>query len=136
MGAYVRTNAVGIFRIYTGYEPLFVFSLVASALLVCSLFAWSPFLWDWLVHGDRSGHLQSVVLGGVLLVAAVQVFALGVIADLIAAHRAVTQRALERVRRVELHLGIGPTGYEAVAGVDGPGQPTSTRNSGTTPSSD
>ena len=35
--------------------------------------AWSPFLWDWVVHGDRGGHLQSIVLGGVLFVAAVQV---------------------------------------------------------------
>lgn len=128
MGSYVRTNAVGIFRIYTGYEPLFVFTLLAMVLLGCSLLAWSPFLWDWIVNGDRTGHLQSVVLGGVLLVAAVQVFALGVIADLIGAQRAVTQRALERIRRVELHLGIEPSGYEpgvlpAPESVSGGGRP-------------
>jgi hypothetical protein len=64
------------------------------------------------VHDDRSGHLQSIVLGGVLLVAAVQVFALGVIADLIASHRVVTQRTLERVRRIELELGVAPSHYE------------------------
>ena len=34
----------------------------------------APFLWDWVVHGDRSGHLLAqIVLGGVLLVAGVQV---------------------------------------------------------------
>lgn len=143
MGSYVRTNAVGIFRIYTGYEPLFVFSLVATALLACSLIAWSPFLWDWIVNGDRTGHLQSVVLGGVLLVAAVQMFALGVIADLISAHRSVTQRALERVRRVELHLGIEPSRYESAAAEtsgsprsEPPPQSTSIKNSGMTPTSD
>ena len=113
---YVRRNVVAIFRIYAGYEPLKVFTWLAVALLAGSLLAWSPLLWDWIVNGDRSGHLQSIVVGGALLVAAVQVFALGVIADLIAAHRTVSQRTLERVRRIELELGVGPSHY-----VHGPG---------------
>lgn len=113
---YVRRNVVAIFRIYAGYEPLKVFTWLAVALLSASLLAWSPLLWDWIVNGDRSGHLQSIVVGGALLVAAVQVFALGVIADLIAAHRTVSQRTLERVRRIELELGVEPSHY-----VHGPG---------------
>jgi glycosyltransferase involved in cell wall biosynthesis len=94
-----------------GYEPLRVFSTIAGVLAFFAVAAWVPFLYDWLRYGDRSGHLQSLVLGGVLLMAAVQVFALGVIADLISAHRVVTQRTLERVRRVELELGIAPSHY-------------------------
>jgi glycosyltransferase involved in cell wall biosynthesis len=116
MWGYVRRNVVAIFRIYAGYEPLKVFSWLASALFLLSLLAWSPLLWDWVVNGDRSGHLQSIVVGGALLVASVQVFALGVIADLIAAHRTVSQRTLERVRRIELELGVEPSHY-----VYGPG---------------
>jgi hypothetical protein len=50
-------------------------------------------------------------VGDVLLVAAFQVFALGVLADLILAHRTVSQRTLERVRRLELELGVGPSHY-------------------------
>ncbi len=106
---YIRRNMLAIFRIYTGYEPLFVFSVLATVLLALSLAAWSPFLWDWIVNGDRTGHLQSIVLGGVLFVAAVQSFALGVIADLVSAHRVVSQRTLERVRRVELAVGVEPS---------------------------
>ena len=116
MWGYVRRNVVAIFRIYTGYEPLKVFSWLAFGLFVASCLAWAPLLWDWIVNGDRSGHLQSIVVGGALLVAAVQVFALGVIADLIAAHRTVSQRTLERVRRLELELGVEPSHY-----VHGPG---------------
>jgi glycosyltransferase involved in cell wall biosynthesis len=108
---YIRRNMLAIFRIYTGYEPLQVFSLLAAILALGAMAAWGPFLWDWVVHGDRSGHLQSIVLGGVLLVAAVQVFALGVLADLIATQRVVTQRTLERVRRIELELGVPPSHY-------------------------
>ena len=112
MSLYVRRNMLALFRIYTGYEPLRVFSALAGVLVLGAVVAWSPFLWDWIVHGDRSGHLQSIVLGGVLLVAAGQTFALGVLADLIASHRVVTQRTLERVRRVELELGVAPSHYE------------------------
>jgi glycosyltransferase involved in cell wall biosynthesis len=112
MSLYVRRNMLALFRIYTGYEPLRVFSALAGLLVLGALVAWSPFLWDWIVHGDRSGHLQSIVLGGVLQVAAGQTFALGVLADLIASHRVVTQRTLERVRRVELELGVAPSHYE------------------------
>jgi hypothetical protein len=108
---YIRRNATAIFRIYAGYEPLQVFTVVAVLLLVCSLAAWSPFLYDWIANGNRGGHLQSIVLGGVLFVAAIQVFALGVLADLISAHRVVTQRTLERVRRIELQLGVPPSHY-------------------------
>jgi glycosyltransferase involved in cell wall biosynthesis len=117
--SYLRHNVVAIFRIYTSWEPLVMFSLLAGLLLVAAVAAWSPFLWDWLANGDRSGHLQSIFLGGVLFVASVQVFALGVIADLVAAHRAVSQRALERIRRIELELGVPPSHYE-------PGRPSTT----------
>lgn len=109
---YIRRNVLAIFRIYTSWEPLFVFTSLAVALLVGALGAWSPFVWDWIVNGDRGGHLQSIILGGVLFMASVQVFVLGVLADLVAAHRAVSQRTLERVRRIELELGVAPSHYE------------------------
>lgn len=112
MWGYIRRNAGVIFRIYTGYEPLRVFGALAALLTVGALAAWTPFLWDWLVNGDRSGHLQSIVLGGILAMAALQAMSLGIIADLISAHRNVTQRTLERIRRVELQLGVPPSRYE------------------------
>ena len=112
MSTYVRRNGVALFRIYTSYEPLRVFTVVAVVLWVAALAAWSPFLWDWVVNGRRAGHLQSVILGGVLFMAAVQMFALGVLADVIASHRVVSQRTLERVRRIELQLGVAPSHYD------------------------
>lgn len=111
-GTYVRRNALAIARIYARYEPLRVFSLAAGALALLALAAWSPFLIDWIVHGDRSGRIQSLILGAVLMIAAVQVFALGVIGDLLASQRVISQRVTERVRRIELDLGIEPSHYE------------------------
>jgi glycosyltransferase involved in cell wall biosynthesis len=109
MWHYVRRNGVALFRIYAAYSPLRVFSALAVVLFSAALVAWVPYVWDWVMHGDRSGHIQSIILGGVLLVASIQVFALGVVADLIGAHRVVSQRTLERVRRIELQLGFEPS---------------------------
>ncbi len=112
MWTYIRRNMVAIFRIYTGWEPLAVFTTLAVLLGIGSLAAFSPFLSDWVLNGETGGHLQSIILGGILFMAAVQLFALGVIADLIAAHRVVSHRTLERVRRIELEVGVGPSHYE------------------------
>jgi glycosyltransferase involved in cell wall biosynthesis len=112
MGSYLRRNVVAIVRIYTGYEPLRVFTTLAVILLGLGLLAWMPFLWDWLANGESDGHLQSVILGAVFVLAAVQVFVLGFLADTIASHRAVSQRVLERVSRLEVAAGIEPQYYE------------------------
>jgi hypothetical protein len=46
------------------------------------------------------------------MITAVVLFALGVIGDLLAGQRVMTQRIFERVRRVELALGVPPSHYE------------------------
>jgi hypothetical protein len=110
--AYVRRNAIAIFRAYTLYEPLRVFMILAAVFGVLALAAWSPFLADWIINGDRSGHIQSLILGAVLMLAAVQMFALGIIGDALAGQRAIAQRVYERVRRLELEAGVDPSNYE------------------------
>lgn len=106
--AYVRRNSLAILRIYTRYEPLKVFSALAAISLVAAIGAWMPFLVDWIANGDRSGHIQSLLLGAVLFIVAIQLFALGIIGDLLAGQRVMTQRVYERVRRIELELGVEP----------------------------
>jgi glycosyltransferase involved in cell wall biosynthesis len=111
-GSYVRRNALAILRIYTRYEPLRVFATAGLVVMVLALAAWMPFLLDWILNGDSTGHVQSLILGAVLFIAAVQLFALGVIGDLLAGQRVMTQRVFERVRRIELTLEVEPSHYE------------------------
>ena len=66
------------------------------------------------------GHVQSLILGAVLFNAATVLAALGVLGDLISGQRITLQRIFERVRRVELELGVPPSHYE-------PGKPESGR---------
>ncbi len=115
-GAYVRRNGPAILRIYTRYEPLRAFATAGAVVLLLALLAWLPFLIDWIFNGNSDGHIQSLILGAVLFIAAVQLFALGVIGDLLAGQRVMTQRVFERVRRVELQLGVEPSHYERGAG--------------------
>jgi hypothetical protein len=63
-------------------------------------------------EGSGKGHVQSLILGAVLFIAAVVLWALGVIGDLLAAQRVMTQKTFERVRRIELQLGVAPSHYE------------------------
>jgi glycosyltransferase involved in cell wall biosynthesis len=111
-GSYVRRNGLAILRIYARYEPLRVFVTASAVVAVLAIAAWLPFLLDWILNGDSTGHIQSLILGAVLFIAAVQLFALGVIGDLLAGQRVMSQRTFERVRRVELALGVEPSHYE------------------------
>ena len=106
---YVRRNGLAILRIYTRYEPLKVFSLLGLIAAIAALGAWTPFLFDWITTGDRDGHLQSLLLGAMLFIIAIQLFALGIIGDLLAGQRVMTQRVYERVRRIELELDVEPS---------------------------
>src|SRR6476469_5808546 len=111
MGAYVRRNAISIFRIYAQYEPLRVFWSLALVIGLASVAVWIRFAVAY-VDGNGKGHVQSLILGAVLFIAAVVMWALGVIGDLLAAQRVMTQKTFERVRRIELQLGVAPSHYE------------------------
>src|SRR3954468_15948681 len=118
MWSYVRRNTVSIFRIYALYEPLRVFMTAALVVGLASLAIWLRFGIDFIIHG-HSGHIQSLILGAVLFIAAVQLAALGVVGDILAGNRVLNQRILERVRRMELRLGIEPSHYEPGAAPHG-----------------
>jgi glycosyltransferase involved in cell wall biosynthesis len=115
--AYVRRNALSIFRIYSQYEPLKVFWGAAVVLGVGALAVFIRFMFAF-AAGSGKGHVQSLILGAILFNAAMLMAALGVIGDLLAAQRTLSQRTFERVRRIELQLGIEPSHYEPGAPAD------------------
>jgi glycosyltransferase involved in cell wall biosynthesis len=112
MWAYVRRNTVAIFRVYTLYEPLRVFLFAALITALVGGVIWGRFLYFFFFTDNPGGHIQSLILGSTLFIVAVQFVALGVIGDILAGTRVLQQRALERVRRMELHLGVEPSHYE------------------------
>jgi glycosyltransferase involved in cell wall biosynthesis len=120
MWSYVRRSAVSVFRIYTQYEPLRVFLTAATVLGIAAFGVWVRFAVAY-IQGKGSGHVQSLILGAVLFNAAVVLAALGVIGDLLSAQRTMIQRTHERVRRIELQLGVPPSHYEYAGQQEGQG---------------
>jgi glycosyltransferase involved in cell wall biosynthesis len=128
MWAYVRRNGLSIFRIYALYEPLRVFTAAAALTGLVGAVIWGRFLW-FFFSGEGSGHIQSLILGSTLFIVAVQLLALGVVGDILAGSRVLQQRILERVRRVELQLGVEPSHYEPGSS-DSEQEPTTGAQSG------
>jgi glycosyltransferase involved in cell wall biosynthesis len=110
--AYVRRNALSIFRVYSQYQPLKVFWGAAAICGLAALGFFIRFLVPFIEHGGRAGHIQSLIAGAVLFNTAMLLGALGVIGDLLDAQRTISQRTFERVRRIELQLGVEPSHYE------------------------
>jgi glycosyltransferase involved in cell wall biosynthesis len=124
MWAYVRRNSVSIFRIYSQYEPLRVFMTAAAVIGLFAVVVWARFAYFYVVQDEGKGHVQSLILGAVLFNAATVLAALGVIGDLMSAQRTMIQRTFERVRRIELQLGVAPSHYEPGASPTGQGPTT------------
>jgi glycosyltransferase involved in cell wall biosynthesis len=120
MWSYVRRNGLSIFRIYSAYEPLRVFMFAAGIVGLAAAVIWLRFAYFYVIEGEGAGHVQSLILGAVLFIAAVQLAALGIIGDILAGMRVIQQRTLERVRRVELQVGVEPSHYEPAARSDQP----------------
>ena len=90
----------------------------AAITSLVALAVWMRFLVAF-VQGDGGGHNQSLLLGAVLFNASMVLAAMGVLGDLLSGQRIMLQRVFERVRRIELELGVEPSHYE-------PGGPEST----------
>jgi glycosyltransferase involved in cell wall biosynthesis len=131
-GSYVRRNAVSIFRIYALYEPLRVFLVAAAFFALIGAVIWARFLYFFLFSDEPGEHIQSLILGSTLFIVAVQLAALGVVGDILAGSRLLQQRMLERVRRVELRLGVEPSHYEPGARDTGQEATTGARAGGAT----
>ena len=95
---YVRRNAFTILRVFATYRPLRFFGAIGLVLALGALAAFVPFLRSWFVEGNTSGNLQSIILGAILAISAVLMFAIGVLGDLIGVAREVSHRTLVEVR--------------------------------------
>jgi glycosyltransferase involved in cell wall biosynthesis len=98
--SYLRRQVETLVRVYAMYQPLRVFLWLGGVFAVMGLAVEIRFLY-YFVAGRGAGHVQSVIVGGVLLVIGFFCMLGGIIADLIAANRKLLQDALRRLRRLE-----------------------------------
>lgn len=119
MLTYIRRSAITMVRIYAMYEPLRVFGTLGTLAVGAGLLIGLRFLVNYFSAGGAAGHIQSLILAAVLLIAGIQTMLIGLVADLIASSRALTEDTLLRVRQLELRLGNGPDVIR-LEGIDAP----------------
>lgn len=107
---YVKKSGATILRIYALYEPLKTFFYIGGVLVLLGVVGWLRILYFWAFdegynfRATFGGHLPSVIFAVLALVFGFQIWVIGILADLIAAGRRLTEEVLYRTKRMELEL--------------------------------
>jgi glycosyltransferase involved in cell wall biosynthesis len=101
LGTYLRKSVATIFRIYTIYKPLKTFFAIGVVLMLAGSALGIRFVWDF-AHGDRGGHIQSLILAAVFLIIGFQTLLIALVADLISVNRRLSEEVLVRLKRMEM----------------------------------
>ena len=112
---FIERSVTTMLRIYTMYRPIRTFFYIGLALIGVGLMPILRFLYFFLTDGG-GGHIQSLVLGGALLVIGFMTLLMGIIADLIGFNRRLLETNLEIVRRIELDRAARSGASDAAGG--------------------
>ena len=100
---FIERQLTTIVRMYAMYQPLKVFFFIGLTLSILGAIPIIRFLFYYFT-GDGDGHLQSLVLGGVLTILGFISFLIALLADLMNFNRQLIEQTLEKVRRMELQM--------------------------------
>jgi glycosyltransferase involved in cell wall biosynthesis len=106
IGQFIERSATTLLRMYAMYQPLRVFMLIGTIITAIGMIPIVRFL-IYYAMGQGDGKVQSLIIGGALLIVGVLTFLLGIIADLIGHNRQLLEFTLEKVRRLELEQSAG-----------------------------
>ncbi len=96
--SYVLRSLESIARIVVLYNPLRIFLRAGAVPVLIGLALLARFLYFYFTHQSPAGHVQSLIVAVILIVVGVQVWVLGIVADLIAVNRRLLEEAVERQR--------------------------------------
>lgn len=100
---FVERSLTTMVRTYATYQPLRVFFYIGVILVAIGSVPILRFLYYYFA-GSGAGHLQSLTIGTAILVLGGIVLMIGIIADLIAVNRQLSEVILGKIRRIELEL--------------------------------
>jgi hypothetical protein len=96
---HVYKSAVTIVRAYVMYKPYIIFGWLATLLFIAGLVPFARFVLLSIEEGTSSGHIQSLLVGSLLMIAAFLCLVLNIIADLIRINRILIEDNLEQTKR-------------------------------------
>jgi glycosyltransferase involved in cell wall biosynthesis len=98
---YIRSSGATIVRAYVTYRALRVFTTIGLVLVTLGAIPGARFVWFY-VSGNRTGHIQSLILAAILIIVGFQVMLIGLLADVLSANRKIMEEALYRLRRLDV----------------------------------
>ena len=106
---HVEKSSINLLRVFAVYEPFKTFFIIAAILAIPALFFLLRFIYFYLfVPMEAKGHIQSLVFGSAFLVCSVQIFALGILADLVSINRRLMEKILKMEKQNPLPFGRSP----------------------------
>lgn len=100
MWQHMYKSGMAIVRSFIMHKPYIIFINLGFLLLIGGLIPFVRYAFIY-ASGDRGDHIQSLLLGAVLLFASMIAFALAIIADLIRTNRILIEDTLERVKSIQ-----------------------------------
>lgn len=104
---FIARSMILMTRAFAMYHPVRIFALVGLLLFLAGTIPIVRFLIFWAI-GQGGGHVQSLILGGTLVVLGLLAVMFGLLADLIGFNRQLLELVIERTRVIE--YGRSPSG--------------------------
>lgn len=96
--AYVLRSLESMARVVVLYNPLRIFLQVGALPVLAGAALLIRFLWFYLSGTNPAGHVQSLIAAVILVVVGVQIWVVGILADLIAVNRRILEESVQRAR--------------------------------------
>ena len=97
---YIMRSLVTLIKVYSMHKPLRVFAIVGGTSFLGGILLGLRYLYYYF-QGDP-GHIQSVILAGVLIIVGIQIAMMGIAADLISFNRQLLEDIQLRIKKEEL----------------------------------
>jgi glycosyltransferase involved in cell wall biosynthesis len=102
IGQHIKKSGVALIRSYAMHEPFKVFFASGSIIFGVGLIPWITFaVLSLVARSPMSGHLQSLIFGGVFMMLGFMLGIIGLIADLLAINRKLIEDTLYRIKKIE-----------------------------------
>jgi glycosyltransferase involved in cell wall biosynthesis len=106
MGQHVRLSAGAIIRGYIMYKPYAIFTFLATTLAAVGLVPFARYAYLVAVDVNPGNHVQSLLMGTILLIMAFLSVISGIVSDLIRTNRTLIEDTLEHTKK--MRFGHGP----------------------------
>jgi glycosyltransferase involved in cell wall biosynthesis len=100
--SYIQRSIGTIIRIFAIYSPFRFFGTIGLVLILLGTLLGFRFLWFYFT-GEGEGHVQSVILSGVLLGIGFQTVLIAFVADLLAANRKLLEKIRYQLKKSDGH---------------------------------